>query len=548
MKISIAQLDPIIGDIVGNVQKIKETLKTVKEKKSDLVIFSEMFITGYPPRDLLQKKKFIQDIQWANNEVTKISKKFSKIGILFGTVLPTNNSRGNGLYNSALLVQNGKVIGRVYKTLLPTYDVFDETRYFDSSPKVDIIPFKNEILGISICEDMWNVSNLSLKKYYKIDPISVLAKKGATILINLSASPFNIGKEKIRYEIITCHSKKYHLPFVYVNQVGGNDELIFDGKSMVVDKNGNLIDILPGFREKIKTINLNKKLKIKKFIAQEDIASVYEALVLGVRDYFKKCGFKKAVIGLSGGIDSAVTSCLAVAALGRRNVLAITMPSMYSSKGSVEFSKKLARNLGIEIKKVPIEKIYYSYLNELKKYFQNRPFDVTEENIQARIRGNILMAFSNKFGYLVLSTGNKSELAVGYCTLYGDMSGGLSVISDVPKTMVYKLADYINRKKEIIPKEVIKAAPSAELKPGQRDQDTLPPYNILDQILELYLDKNYSSKEIIRKGFNQKIVNWIIHRVNKSEYKRRQAAPGLKVTTKAFGSGRRMPIAAKYKT
>jgi len=542
MKVTIAQMNPTVGDIKGNMKKMEDVLS---KTSSDLIIFPELYITGYPPRDLLERREFIKKVQKANHEVTLLSKKYPERGILFGTVLPNKNEYGKGLYNSAVLVYNGKILIEEHKSLLPTYDVFDEARYFDPSSEISTVSFKNEILGISICEDAWNDPDLWLKRNYRIDPIEILVKKGATLLINISASPFTMGKDEIRYRIIRNHALKHKKRFIFVNQVGGNDELIFDGKSMYIDENGNLIDILPSFEEFIKTIDLGLKNPVP-FTPEERISSVYRALVLGLRDYMRKCGFKKAVLGLSGGIDSAVTCCIAVEAMGSENVLGVSMPSEYSSEGSVKDSKKLAENLGIEFKIIPITPIFRSYLSTLKEHFEGRKEDVTEENIQARIRGNILMALSNKFGYLVLSTGNKSELAVGYCTLYGDMSGGLAVISDVPKTMIYELAYYINRESEIIPEEIIKKPPSAELRPDQLDQDTLPPYDILDRILHLYLDQYCTYEEIVKEGLDPETVRWVINAVNRNEYKRRQAVPGLKVTTKAFGTGRRMPIAAVY--
>lgn len=547
MRITIAQLNSVVGDISGNTRKIKSVVQKAAEKKSDLVIFPEMFITGYPPRDLLEKQKFISDINNSTSNIIAISEIYPQIGILYGTVISEEESRGRGLYNAALFIYNGKMRGEQYKTLLPTYDVFDEARHFTPSDKINIISFKGEKIGISICEDMWSISDTGIKKQYQTDPIERLAKKNASLLINISASPFHAGKDKIRYQIIHQHCRRHKLPFIYVNAVGGNDELIFDGSSMIVNKDGNVIDILPSFKQKIKTISFNKNRKAKKFVPADEVTSIYNALLLGIKDYVKKCGFKHVVLGLSGGIDSAVTASLAAKALGKDNVLAFFMPSMYSSKQSAVYAAVLAKNLGITLKNVPITKIYYSYINELKKHFKSKKENVTEENIQARIRGNILMAFSNKFGSLVLSSGNKSELAVGYCTLYGDMSGGLGILSDVSKTMVYKLAYYINKKKEIIPSDIISRAPSAELKPNQKDSDTLPAYKILDQILELYIDENYSADEIITKGFDPHTVAWVTNTVNKNEYKRRQATPGLKVTSKAFGIGRRMPIAAKYK-
>jgi NAD+ synthase (glutamine-hydrolysing) len=506
---------------------------------ADLAVFPELFLTGYPPRDLLDKKWFIDKVYHYINEIRLFSSQINT-AILFGSPTQVDSK----LYNSAILIYDGEIQFVQNKTLLPSYDVFDELRYFNSAKDTKVFPFKGEKLGISICEDIWNVPGFGVDRY-NIDPIEKLAKKGATIFINLSASPFYIGKEEERFSVIRSHSKKFAVPFVYVNLVGGNDELIFDGNSLFLNCDGELCEKLTGFKESIKVIDTNST-KIYKYKYSEDVETAYNALVLGTKDYIRKSGFKKAIVGLSGGIDSAVVVSIAVEALGKENVLGITMPSIYSSDGSINDSKKLVRNLGIELKEIPIKTIFDSYIKTLDPYFKGLPFNTAEENLQARIRGNILMAFSNKFNYMVLSTGNKSELAVGYCTLYGDMSGGLSVISDLPKTMVYKVADFINKNKEIIPNEIILKPPSAELKPNQRDQDSLPPYEILDKIIYYYIDKGLSSSEIENKGYERNIVKWIINMVNKNEYKRRQAAPGLKVTSKAFGMGRRMMIASKF--
>lgn len=546
MKITIAQLNPLIGDIDGNLAKIMKTLNQSTKDSSDLLIFPELFLVGYPPRDLLERKWFIKKAHRALNELAKISIGYPQTGILLGAPLSTGKNTGRGLFNSALLIYQGQILAKQHKSLLPTYDVFDEERYFDPAPEIRPISFKNETLGISICEDAWNDPELWLRRFYPFNPIEILAEKQATIFINISASPFYIGKEEIRYRIIKNHAQKHKVPFVFVNQVGGNDELIFDGRSMCCDRQGHPIEIFPSFKECVKTVDMDLPGIPGLYVPQEKIESVYEALILGIRDYMMKCGFSKAVLGLSGGIDSALTCCLVKEAIGSENVLGVSMPGPYSSPGSVEDSRKLAKNLGIKFKVISISTIYSSYLESLKKHFKGRKLGITEENIQARIRGNILMALSNKFGYLVLSTGNKSELAVGYCTLYGDMSGGLSVISDVPKTMVYKLASYINRKQEVIPKVIIKKLPSAELKPDQKDQDTLPPYEILDQILHYYIDEGYSIRHILNLNFSPEIVKWVINAVDRNEYKRRQAPPGLKVLGKAFGMGRRMVIAAKY--
>ena len=432
------------------------------------------------------------------------------------------------------------------KSLLPSYDVFDETRYFAPPAHVQVFPFKDQILGMSICEDAWYEYETNARKLYPFNPIQELARQGATVLINISASPFFCGKEEIRYQLMQQHCQKYHLPFIYANQVGGNDELIFDGCSLALNARGEPLRVLPAFAEAVETVDLSRPGEPQCFQPLEKIASVHEALILGLRDYLRKCGFTKAVIGLSGGIDSAVTCYLAHRAVGPENVLGVIMPSLYSSPGSIVDSEKLARNLGVKTVTIPITPIYQAYLEALEEHFPVADLDVSLENIQARVRGNILMAFSNKYGYLVLSTGNKSELAVGYCTLYGDMSGGLAVISDVPKTMIYELARYINRQGELIPEEILTKAPSAELRPDQKDQDTLPPYEILDQVLEYYINDGLALQEIVARGFDPEVVRWIMRAVDRNEYKRRQAAPGLKVTSKAFGSGRRMPIAARY--
>ena len=547
MKITLAQLNPTVGDIEGNLTQIKETISRFGEV-SDLIVFPELFITGYPPRDLLEKPIFIEKAQRAVQELARSSSKHPKTGIILGVPTLTGKNTGKGLYNSAILIHKGHILFMQHKSLLPTYDVFDEARYFDSASEVQIIKFKGSVLGISICEDAWNEPELWPKgRMYPVDPIKELAKKGASIFINISASPFYMGKEELRYSIIRNHAKKHGYPFVYVNLVGGNDELIFDGRSVCVDRDGEPIHFFPSFKEHVQNIDMKTSGNPSLWVPQDKIESVYEAIILGVRDYIRKCSFSKAVIGLSGGIDSAITCCMAKEAIGSENVLGVSMPSPFSSKESLEYAKKLAKNLGIQFKIISISSIYHSYIQSLRKHLGfGKDIDITLENIQARIRGNILMAYSNKFGYLVLSTGNKSELAMGYCTLYGDMTGGLAVISDVPKTMVYKLARFINRKSEVIPYEIIERKPSAELRPNQFDQDTLPPYDILDQILFYYIEEGYTIEEILKLKFNPEMVERIIRTVNRNEYKRRQAPPGLKVTTKAFGVGRRMPIAAKY--
>jgi NAD+ synthase (glutamine-hydrolysing) len=548
MKMTLAQLNCTIGDIEGNLAKMVEAFSRCARKASDLVVFPELFLVGYTPRDLLERPFFIEKTHRAIEEICRVSGRYPETGIVFGAPLPSQDSTGKGLHNSALLVSGGEVLLRQHKSLLPTYDVFDEARYFDPVAENRVVSFKGETLGISICEDAWNDPALWPRRTYAYDPIQVMANRGATVLLNLSASPFHRGKERTRYSIARSHASKHRLPFVFVNQVGGNDELVFDGRSFAVDGAGEMIAVFPPFVEHVETIDLSLPATPGLYAPQEEIESVYQALVLGLRDYMRKCGFKTAALGLSGGIDSAVTCCLAVAAVGAGNVVSVAMPGPYSSKGSVEDSRRLAQNLGVRFEVIPITSVYEAYLKTLEDQFRGTERDIAEENIQARIRGNVLMALSNKFGHLLLSTGNKSELAVGYCTLYGDMSGGLSVIADVPKTMVYEVARYINRKNAVIPQEIFDKAPSAELREDQTDQDTLPSYEILDQILHYYLDEGYPMRKILELDFDPEAVRWVIRTVDRNEYKRRQAAPGLKVTSKAFGMGRRMPIAARFES
>ena len=547
MRITLAQLDPVVGDIDGNMARIDETLSLCRDEDPDLVVFPELFLTGYPPRDLLERKSFIERSYRAVNDIIEISAGFPGTGILFGAPRRTGNETGRGLYNSALLIKEGELLFTQHKSLLPMYDVFDEVRYFDPALSTCIAALGDSTLGISICEDAWNDPLLFPGRFYVFDPQAELAKKGVDIFINISASPFYAGKECVRFEIFQKHAKKYSVPFVVVNQVGGNDELIFDGRSMCLDPKGNPIAVLPAFEEAVVTIDTNTPGIPGSYRPPGEVESIHPALVLGVRDYVKKCGFSKAIVSLSGGIDSAVVCCLAVEALGPENVIAATMPGPYSSAGSVSDSIALAENLGIKMLEIPVTGIYEIYTDALGNLVdREKEANVTLENIQARIRGNIIMALSNEYGCLVLSTGNKSEMAVGYCTLYGDMSGGLAVISDVPKTTVYKLAREINRERPVIPEAIISKPPSAELRPEQTDQDFLPPYEILDGILEAYIDDMDSPAEIVAKGFDKETVEWVVAQVDRNEYKRRQAATGLKVTPKAFGSGRRMPIAAKY--
>ncbi len=535
-----------MGDIVENTGKVIRTLEAGAPRKPDLLVFPELFLQGYPPRDLLEHRWFIRRGLAAIEQICEVSRKFEGIGILVGCAMPDSVPNGRGLFNSAVLICEGEILFHQNKSLLPSYDVFDETRYFDPAISVKPYAFKGTRLGISICEDAWNVPGMWNRPLYEKDPLSDLADQGVDLMINLSSSPFHLNKGDLRFSLMREHARRHGVPFVFVNQVGGNDELIFDGTGMALNETGALQMLLPSFSEAVMIYDTEEKKEplIKPEFDSMDM--VEKALVAGLRDYVKKCGFNSALVGLSGGIDSAVTCTLAVEALGADKVTGIAMPTKYSSSGSVDDARRLAENLGIAFKVVPIEESFQTALATLEPHFEGRAPDVTEENLQARIRGNVLMAFSNKFNSLLLATGNKSELAVGYCTLYGDMNGGLSVISDLPKTMVYRLAEHLNRSGERIPRNTITKPPSAELKPGQQDSDSLPPYETLDEMLRLLIEEGKSSEELIKEGFDLSTVEWLVAAISRNEYKRRQAAPGLKISPKAFGSGRRFPIAARY--
>jgi NAD+ synthase (glutamine-hydrolysing) len=556
VKICLAQINPTIGAFKQNTGKICKFINAARKKGADLVIFPEMSVVGYPPKDMLEFTGFVdrnlKALEEVKNSVTGIS---AIVGFVDRNVAP----RGKALYNAAAYIKNRKIVSRHYKSLLPTYDVFDEDRYFEPTHNISIAKISGRKFGISICEDAWGTDVVWPGTLHHKDPIECMIRQGAEIIINISASPFTIGKQDTRLKMLINHVNRYHVPIVFVNQIGGNDDLVFDGSSVVINKNGVVVERALNFEEDLLMVEfkgsdvracIGKSKSVRKAIpartGEGEVELVYKALVLGTRDYVKKCGFKKAVIGLSGGIDSAVTAVIATRALGRDKVLGVTMPSSFSSKGSVEDSEMLAERLGIDLETIPIKSVYNAYTKTLSSVFKGLPFDVTEENLQARIRGKILMAISNKFGYLVLTTGNKSELAVGYCTLYGDMCGGLAVISDIPKTMVYDLARYINRKKEIIPTDTIEKPPSAELRPNQKDQDSLPPYDVLDGVLRAYVEESKDVGDIVVMGYDESFVKDIISKVDRNEYKRKQAAPGLKVTTKAFGTGRRMPLAQRY--
>ena len=541
MKIGIAQINSVVGDLKWNVDEILSKYKELVSLGADLVVTPELSITGYPPRDLLFKSKFIDDNL---SVIENLSQSIGDIPIIVGCVEYNTQDSGNPFQNTALVIQNNQIIGRAIKSLLPSYDVFDEARYFQPSKGVQVQSIAGKKFGITICEDIWSEDFLPSKLYVK-DPAGELAKQGVDFLINLSASPFHIGKHKERHSMLSFLARRIETPVIYCNAVGGNDELIFDGNSLAYSAEGELIAQGASFKdESILVDTESSKIAIKE---GDKLKEVYDALVLGLRDYVSKCGFKSALVGLSGGIDSALTAVIAESALGAENVFGVTMPSEFSSVGSVDDSLKLAENLGIGFQEVPITNSFSTIKGDLHEVFRDYEEDITEENMQARIRGIFLMSISNKKGHLLLTTGNKSELAVGYCTIYGDMCGGLAVISDLPKTLVYELSKWINRNDEVIPWSTIEKEPSAELKPNQKDQDTLPDYELLDQILELYVDQSLSVSSIIGKGYDKDLVKWIANRVDMNEWKRWQSAPGLRVTSKAFGVGRRIPIAQRYK-
>jgi NAD+ synthetase len=540
MKVGFAQLNPTVGDLGGNFKKIVEAYDRLATAGADLMITPELAVTGYPPQDLVFKSRFVPETL---EMVKQLHARVGQTALLVGFV-DRNEGRGRPFHNAAALLERGKPVRVAHKSLLPTYDVFDEDRYFEPAAKVEPFDCGGKKIGVTICEDIWTEHYLP-RPLYDCEPTRSLIEQGAEIILNLSASPFTLHKPAIRYEMVATLARTYKRPIFYCNAVGGNDQLIFDGNSIAVNASGALVAQLPAFHEHEQIVDTDSKAVLE-FRQEFTPEQLFPALSLGLRDYLRKCGFKSAVLGLSGGIDSAVVAAIAVDALGAENVTGVSMPSQYSSRGSVDDSKKLAEKLRIKLLHIPIAETFAVFKSQFKEIFSGLPENETEENMQPRLRAMTLMALSNKFGHLVLSTGNKSELSVGYCTIYGDMAGGLSVISDVPKTMVYDLARWINREREIIPRSTIDKPPSAELKPNQKDQDTLPPYEILDKILQLYVEDNLSARDIIGRGFDEKTVRWVQRRVDLNEYKREQAAPGLKVTSRAFGLGRRMPIAQKY--
>jgi NAD+ synthase (glutamine-hydrolysing) len=538
MEIALVQINPVIGDFAVNSQKILDACRKAVEKNCGLVVFPELVLSGYPPHDLLERPAFLTAHDQA---LTRLCSKLPDIDVLLGCI-EQRSEQGSGkkLYNSAFLIRHGAIVQRVQKQLLPTYDVFDEKRWFEPGSGSEIVESNGLQLAVTICEDIWH----SEVGEYGRDPVEELlaGKKDIDCLINISASPFQRDKESVRHRIFHALCRRHQLPLLYVNQVGGQDSLLFDGRSLLMDSSGKIRAKSEGFKEDILVIDsADWSGPMHEPVEEDSLAAVHDALVMGIRDYVRKCGFRSVVLGLSGGIDSALTAALAVQALGPENVLGVALPSPYSSDDSMEDAKVLANNLGCGFEVIPIVKLFATFQETLKPLFADRPADLTEQNLQARIRGNLLMALSNKFGHLLLSTGNKSEMAVGYCTLYGDMNGGLAVISDVPKQLVYELSRFINRKGEIIPLRTITKPPTAELKPDQCDQDDLPDYEILDQILELHLEEYLGVEEITARGFDKELVVDVLRRVRLNEYKRKQAPMGLKVTSKAFGYGRRYP-------
>ncbi|MBC5795339.1 NAD+ synthase [Sphaerospermopsis sp. LEGE 00249] len=552
MKIAIAQLNPIIGDLTGNTQKILEVAQQAAANNVRLLLTPELSLCGYPPRDLLLNPSFVKSMDITLKKLAQDLP--ANLAVLVGTVVKNKDAHitgGKTLFNSIALLEAGKIKQYFHKRLLPTYDVFDENRYFEPGLQANYFALDDINIGVTICEDLWNDEEFWGKRHYAVNPIADLSLLGVDLIVNLSASPYTVGKQKLREAMLKHSAVNFQQSIIYTNQVGGNDDLIFDGRSFAVNNQGEVICRAKGFETDFLTIEFDEQMRdlqldsISPVYESED-QEIWQALVLGVRDYVKKCRFSQIVLGLSGGIDSALVAAIATTALGKENVLGVLMPSPYSSEHSVSDALKLGENLGIKTQILPIGELMQSFDHTLAELFTGTEFGIAEENIQSRIRGTLLMGISNKFGHLLLSTGNKSEMAVGYCTLYGDMNGGLAVIADVPKTRVYSICNWLNthHQKEIIPQHIIKKAPSAELKPGQVDQDSLPAYDILDDILERLINKHQSAAEIVNAGHDQVIVNRVLKLVSIAEFKRRQAPPGLKITDRAFGTGWRMPIAA----
>jgi NAD+ synthase (glutamine-hydrolysing) len=546
MKIGLAQLNYMIGDFNGNFEKMKSAIENAIAEKTDLLVFSELCVCGYPPRDFLEFHHFINECENVINKLAEVAG--NNIAFVVGAPSKNPDKNGKDLFNSAYFVEAGKIKYIAHKTLLPTYDVFDEYRYFEPNNTFDLVEYKGEKIAVSICEDIWDTGEIN--PLYKINPIAELAKLQPTILLNLSASPFNYNQANKRIDVVQKNAIQFNLPVFYCNCVGAQTELIFDGGSLVVNNKGVVVDEMPYFEECIRFYDLksiqNNTSIINNQQDKNPIKLIHDALVCGIQNYFQKLGFKKAILGLSGGVDSALVLVLAVRALGKENVLSVLMPSQFSTSHSVDDSLKLVENLGSPHKIIPIKEVFDVYDKILQPHFDNKPFDVTEENLQARIRGNYLMALSNKFGYILLNTTNKSEAAVGYGTLYGDMCGGLAVLADVYKTQIYDVCKYINKEEDIIPSHILTKAPSAELREGQKDSDSLPDYSILDKVLFEYIENRQGPDEIEALGFDEKLITRILRMVNRNEFKRHQTPPILRVSPKAFGSGRRLPIVGKY--
>lgn len=543
MKIALAQLNFHIGHFEGNFSKMKAATADAKSQGADIICFPELAVTGYPPRDFLEFSDFIRQ---SNETIERLTKLADGIAIIVGAPSVNPVVEGKDLFNSAYFLAEKKVLHVTHKALLPTYDIFDEYRYFEPGTTFQTVTYKGKKIALSVCEDIWNVGNEN--PLYTICPLDEVTKEKPDFIINISASPFSFNHADDRLDIIRENTLRYKVPLFYVNHIGAQTEIIFAGGSVVANQHGDIYDEMPFFKEQLKIYDLDEVLASKQNNIQKKVKidMIYQAIVLGLKDYFGKLGFKKAILGLSGGIDSAVVAVLAADALGADNVRCILLPSQYSSDHSINDARILAENLGAQYDIIPIESIYGSFMEELDMHFKGLPFSLAEENLQARIRGTLLMAFSNKFGNILLNTSNKSEAAVGYGTLYGDMNGGLSVIGDLYKTEVFELAEYINRDKEIIPTNTITKPPSAELRPDQKDSDSLPDYGILDRILFEYIEEQKSPKEIEAMGFDPKLIARILRMVNSNEFKRYQMPPVLRVSDKAFGIGRRMPIVGKY--
>jgi NAD+ synthase (glutamine-hydrolysing) len=543
VKIALGQINPTVGDFSGNAAKIIEFAKRARKAEAGLILFPELSVCGYPPRDLVERPTFVAH----NSEtVERIARETVGIAVICGLVTPADSDTGKSVMNSAVLLMDGKVAFTQSKMLLPTYDVFDEMRNFAPAKNQELFSFCGKRMALTICEDAWNDKQFWRKRLYTVDPVESLVQAGGNFVLNISASPFWIGKREFRGDMLASIARQHKVPVALVNQVGGNDSLVFDGSSIVLNAEGKIIAQAKSFEEDLVYFDSSSLTGEMHEQTAGDDPSAYAALVLGTRDYIRKCGFHKAIVGLSGGIDSALTAAIAAEAIGPENVIGVGMPGPYSSPGSIDDARVLAKNLGIRFELLSINAAYDAYRQTLQPVFTGIKEDVTEENIQSRARGMLLMALSNKFGAIVLSTGNKSELGVGYCTLYGDMVGGLAVISDVPKTLVYRLAEYVNSRRPVIPRDTLEKPPSAELRPNQKDSDSLPPYEILDAVLDDYIEDLHPAERIAAdRGFDLETVRRVIRMVDRAEYKRQQAAPGLKISPKAFGYGRRFPIAAK---